>query len=92
LLHSFKVKGGLEGNTFAVRSSGTAEDGSSNSFAGQFETVLNVKGLMNVFNAVKTCWGSGWSEHVQTYLATRGAETAMIPAMAVVIQVQVSNL
>jgi len=33
---------------FAVRSSGAAEDGAAASFAGQYETVLNVRGLESI--------------------------------------------
>jgi len=43
---------------FAVRSSGHAEDSADSSFAGQFETVLAVKGLIEVSNAVARCFAS----------------------------------
>jgi pyruvate,water dikinase len=42
----------------AVRSSATAEDLPSASFAGQQSTFLNMKGADNVVNAVKNCWAS----------------------------------
>jgi pyruvate, water dikinase len=42
----------------AVRSSATAEDLPSASFAGQQATFLNVHGSGNVVNAVRDCWAS----------------------------------
>lgn len=42
----------------AVRSSATAEDLPSASFAGQQATFLNVKGKENVVKAVRDCWAS----------------------------------
>ncbi|MFT4297840.1 MAG: PEP/pyruvate-binding domain-containing protein [Candidatus Woesearchaeota archaeon] len=47
------------GNGFvAVRSSATAEDLPSASFAGQQDTYLNIKGKEKVIEAVKRCWAS----------------------------------
>ena len=42
----------------AVRSSATAEDLPSASFAGQQATFLNIKGSKNVVEAVRDCWAS----------------------------------
>lgn len=42
----------------AVRSSATAEDLPSASFAGQQATFLNVKGTKDLLEAVKNCWAS----------------------------------
>lgn len=42
----------------AIRSSATAEDLPTASFAGQQETFLNVKGEANVVEKVKACWAS----------------------------------
>lgn len=42
----------------AVRSSATAEDMPSFSFAGQMATFLNVKGKDNLIKAVRACWAS----------------------------------
>jgi len=65
---------------WAVRSSSTAEDSERASFAGQFETVLNVDedGLAE---AVLRCSQSGFAERVKTYAGDRGAGS-----MAVLIQ------
>lgn len=46
------------GNLFlAVRSSCVEEDLSTASFAGQYETVLGVKGIEELDAAIKRCWG-----------------------------------
>src|SRR5690606_1491135 len=76
---------GLAG-PFAVRSSGSAEDGRAHSFAGQFDTVLGVADLDALDVAVRAVWASAWSGHALAYVQAR----AMMPvAMAVVVQQQV---
>ncbi|MCD5396414.1 MAG: phosphoenolpyruvate synthase [Candidatus Pacebacteria bacterium] len=51
----------------AVRSSGVAEDAPSMSFAGQFETFLNVKGKKELFGAIKKCIASTFNDRVIAY-------------------------
>lgn len=51
----------------AVRSSATAEDLPTASFAGQQETFLNVKGENNLLLAVKKCWASLFTERAIYY-------------------------
>ncbi|WP_067510098.1 PEP/pyruvate-binding domain-containing protein [Actinoplanes sp. TFC3] len=58
---------GLGDDPVAVRSSGVAEDLAGQSFAGQYESVLNVRGLDGVLEAVRTCWASGFSERIAVY-------------------------
>lgn len=53
--------------SFAVRSSATAEDLPSASFAGQHDTYLWVCGKENVVNSVKKCWGSLFTERAIVY-------------------------
>jgi pyruvate,water dikinase len=48
----------------AVRSSGTDEDSSDNSFAGQYESFLFQRGADMVLSALKLCWASAFSERV----------------------------
>jgi len=48
----------LKHATVAIRSSATAEDLPTASFAGQQVTFLNVQGEANVVEAVKNCWAS----------------------------------
>src|SRR5581483_7564183 len=53
----------------AVRSSATAEDLPGMSFAGQQATFLNIKGEANLFNAVRDCWASLFTERAIFYRA-----------------------
>jgi pyruvate,water dikinase len=51
----------------AVRSSGVCEDAPTDSFAGQFETYLNVSGKENLFKAIKKCLASSFTDRVIAY-------------------------
>ena len=53
-----KLGRGIKHTLVAVRSSATAEDLPSASFAGQQATFLNIKGEANLINAVRECWAS----------------------------------
>ncbi len=54
------------------------------SFAGQYDTYLNVVGAQDVLAAVRQCWASLWSERATRYRAAHDADHA--PAIAVVVQ------
>jgi ferredoxin len=69
----------------AVRSSGVAEDLADASFAGQYETVLGVRGLEQLGQAVRRCRESVSSARVVGYRSAR-AEQAAGDGMAVLIQ------
>ncbi|KKU91753.1 MAG: Phosphoenolpyruvate synthase [Candidatus Jorgensenbacteria bacterium GW2011_GWA1_48_11] len=56
----------------AVRSSATAEDLPGASFAGQQETYLNVRGLDELFLAVKKCIASLFTDRAISYRADKG--------------------
>lgn len=56
----------------AVRSSGVEEDGDSTSFAGQFDTYLNVTGTDQVLARVRDCWASAFSARCITYRLSHG--------------------
>jgi phosphoenolpyruvate synthase/pyruvate phosphate dikinase len=71
----------LPGEAFAVRSSAVAEDGSSASFAGQFETIVGVA-REDVVAAIAECWVSAASGRA---LAYRSADYHQ-QAMAVIVQ------
>lgn len=68
----------------AVRSSGVAEDLSGASFAGQYVTILDVRGADALADAVRRCWASAFSQPVAAYRAKQGVEG--IPNVAVLIQ------
>ncbi len=89
--------GGGTGQRFAVRSSGTAEDLAGASFAGQYETVLDV-GIDELPGAVRRVLDSAASARVSAYRRAH-PEAAAAPAgdssgagagMAVLIQVMVA--
>jgi rifampicin phosphotransferase len=69
----------------AVRSSSTAEDGDDASYAGQYETVLGVRGVDRVADAIWSCLASATSDRVTAY-QQRNAPSSPIPPMAIVIQ------
>lgn len=69
----------------AVRSSATAEDLPSASFAGQQDTYLNVVGADAVLDAVRKCWASLWTDRATSYRASLGMDPADV-ALAVVVQ------
>lgn len=69
----------------AVRSSATAEDLPSASFAGQQDTFLNVVGAEAVLDAVRRCWASLWTDRAVSYRATHGINPSAV-ALAVVVQ------
>ncbi len=55
------------GGAVAVRSSGAEEDALNHSFAGQFDSFLNVRGLEQVLAHVKRCWASTFAERATLY-------------------------
>jgi pyruvate, water dikinase len=72
----------------AVRSSATAEDTESASFAGMNETFLNVRGADEVVDAVRRCWSSLFGARTVYYRAKRGFGQADMD-IAVVVQRQI---
>lgn len=80
----FQLGGGTE-VPVAVRSSATAEDLASASFAGQQETYLNVRGQEALTAAVIDCWASLWTARAMAYRAHEGVGPAEV-RLAVVVQ------
>ncbi len=69
---SLSKKYNQESADVAVRSSGVAEDLPSASFAGQFETFLNIKGGDNLLKALKKCLASTFNDRVIAYRQEKG--------------------
>ncbi len=65
---------GEEATDVAVRSSATAEDLPTASFAGQQESYLNVRGLAALLEAVRSCMASLFTDRAIAYRAERGFE------------------
>ena len=63
---------GEENVTVAVRSSATAEDLPSASFAGQHETYLNITGEAELLKAVKNCFSSLFLDRAISYREEKG--------------------
>jgi phosphoenolpyruvate synthase/pyruvate phosphate dikinase len=74
-----------EGAAYAVRSSATAEDLPTASFAGQQDTYLNVIGPPAVLQHVSRCWASLFTERAVTYRLRNGFDHRKVH-MAVVVQ------
>ena len=69
----------------AVRSSATAEDLPTASFAGQQDTYLHVMGREAVIDAVRRCWASLWTDRAVVYRTTNAIDHRAV-RLAVVIQ------
>jgi pyruvate, water dikinase len=74
----------------AVRSSATAEDSESASFAGMNETLLNVRGAEALLDAVRACWSSLFGARTIYYRSRRGFGQADMD-IAVVVQRQIQS-
>src|SRR6266576_6852911 len=70
---------------YAVRSSATAEDLPTASFAGQQDTYLNVIGPAAILQHVSRCWASLFTERAVTYRLRNGVDHRKVH-MAVVVQ------
>jgi rifampicin phosphotransferase len=70
---------------YAVRSSATAEDLPTASFAGQQDTYLNVVGPAAILQHVSRCWASLFTERAVTYRLRNGLDHRKVH-MAVVVQ------
>src|SRR6202022_1701701 len=70
---------------YAVRSSATAEDLPTASFAGQHDTYLNVAGPAAILQHVSRCWASLFTERAMTYRLRNGFDHRKVH-MAVVVQ------
>ncbi|MFC2046159.1 PEP/pyruvate-binding domain-containing protein [Chloroflexota bacterium] len=72
----------------AVRSSATAEDLPTASFAGQQDTYLNVRGESDLLDRVRDCWASLWTDRAMIYRDQQGFDHQMV-YLAVVIQAMI---
>lgn len=72
----------------AVRSSAADEDGRSSSFAGQHETILGVRGIDELLDAIATCRDSAHSERALRYRRANGLAAPRAP-LPVLVQVLV---
>ena len=74
----------------AVRSSATAEDLSTASFAGQQETFLNIQGEANVLEKIRECWASLFTPRAIFYRQTNNFDHFKV-GIAVPVQKMVES-
>ncbi|KPL91437.1 rifamycin-inactivating phosphotransferase [Herpetosiphon geysericola] len=73
---------------YAIRSSATAEDSPSASFAGQHDSYLNIVGEAAIIQQIKACWASLFSERAMIYRLQQGFEQRSV-SLAVIVQAMV---
>ncbi|MDR3540444.1 MAG: PEP/pyruvate-binding domain-containing protein [Desulfosporosinus sp.] len=83
ILEAWRVTG--EEKAYAVRSSATAEDLPTVSFAGQQDTFLNVLGQEQLLKAVQNCWASLFTDRAILYRAKNGFNHRLV-LLSVVVQ------
>jgi pyruvate,water dikinase len=74
-----------EENAFAVRSSATAEDLPTASFAGQQDTYLNITGKEKILKHISKCWASLFTDRAVTYRIQNGFDHRKV-LLSVVVQ------
>jgi phosphohistidine swiveling domain-containing protein len=77
------------GRSYAVRSSANVEDQAQHSFAGQFQTFLDVQGIDEVLEAIQSIWALPQSPGLQAYVRHHGLDLRELK-MAVLVQEMVS--
>jgi pyruvate,water dikinase len=77
-----------DGAQVAVRSSSVEEDGSQNSFAGQFDSFLHVAPC-DITNHAYKVWDSAFSDHIEVYRQSQDA-SGEVPIPAVLVQQMVN--
>ncbi|WNG59126.1 phosphoenolpyruvate synthase [Archangium gephyra] len=74
-----------EENAYAIRSSATAEDLPTASFAGQQDTYLNIIGKKAILAHISKCWASLFTERAVTYRLQNGFDHRKVH-LSVVVQ------
>lgn len=92
IIRSYKELNEMAGREVyvAVRSSATAEDLPTASFAGQQATFLNVRGAENTVEAVKKCWASLFEPRAIFYRVQNRFEHMKV-GLAAVVQMMVQS-
>lgn len=82
---TLQLSGLGEQDAYAIRSSATAEDLPTASFAGQQDTYLNVIGQPAILEHIRRCWASLFTERAVAYRIQHGFDHRKVH-MAVVVQ------
>lgn len=80
-----EIAGHLTKDAYAVRSSATAEDLPTASFAGQQDTYLNIIGKEAILQHISKCWASLFTERAVTYRIQNGFDHHKV-YLSVVVQ------
>ncbi|MHA3964403.1 MAG: PEP/pyruvate-binding domain-containing protein [Candidatus Thorarchaeota archaeon SMTZ1-45] len=75
----------LGGGSVAIRSSATAEDMPEASFAGQYETSLNIEGKESLLKHIKHCFASIWTDRAIAYREENNIDHNQVQ-VAVIVQ------
>ncbi|HJM29956.1 MAG TPA: phosphoenolpyruvate synthase [Candidatus Thalassarchaeaceae archaeon] len=81
-----------KGTDVAVRSSATTEDSEDASFAGQYESFLNIHGENNVIHHWRKCVASQFTERAICYQLDRGMDPLASPLCVVIMKMVRSDL
>lgn len=76
---------GVKGLDVAVRSSATAEDLPTASFAGQQESFLNIRGEWNLIDACRRCYASLFTDRAMSYRQENGFDQMRV-ALSIGVQ------
>lgn len=85
LLQTWRALKEVHGTPIVVRSSALVEDRYGSSFAGQFESFLDLENETDFLTAVRACWTALWSTRALRYMATHDIDPAGT-AMALIVQ------
>ncbi|MFZ5915361.1 MAG: PEP/pyruvate-binding domain-containing protein [Chloroflexota bacterium] len=80
-----KLTGSKPGTPLAIRSSALAEDTADASFAGQHDTILDVRDESALMESIKRCWASLWTARASSYRSRMRSGDPDI-ALAVIVQ------
>ncbi|MDF2592988.1 MAG: phosphoenolpyruvate synthase [Clostridia bacterium] len=83
ILNAWEVNG--KDKAYAVRSSATAEDLPTASFAGQQDTYLNICGSEQLLKAIQNCWASLFTDRAISYRAKNNFDHRAV-FLSVVVQ------
>jgi rifampicin phosphotransferase len=83
IIHAWKSVG--EEYAYAIRSSATAEDLPTASFAGQQDTYLNIKGQEELLQHIRKCWASLFTDRAISYREKNGFDHRQV-YLSVVVQ------
>lgn len=78
-----RISKDLYSETLIIRSSAIGEDSSKHSFAGVYESILNVHSFNDMKTAIKKCWASYYSDQADRYRSRNETESK---GMGIIVQ------